>query len=68
MTTNVDIKQTATHHICSCFIEGEWAVFRCPWCPDYERRVHLQTGEMQVRGLSAVVAHLGRSVDKEGTA
>jgi hypothetical protein len=60
----INIEQTPAHHVCTCYIEGEWAVFRCPYCPEYERRINMQTGEMQVRGLSAVVAHLGRSVEE----
>ena len=38
-----------TRHICESRKEGEWVVFVCPHCPDFERRMHLKTGQMKTR-------------------
>lgn len=37
-------------HRCIGEIIGEWAVFHCPLCPGYERRINLFTGKMYVNG------------------
>ncbi|HFA48865.1 MAG TPA: hypothetical protein ENJ95_07600 [Bacteroidetes bacterium] len=37
-------------HKCYSEQEGDWVVFRCPLCPDYERRIHSKTGEMKTEG------------------
>jgi hypothetical protein len=37
-------------HKCYSEQEGEWIVFRCHLCPDYERRMHLKTGKMKSKG------------------
>ncbi len=42
MGTDVENK-----HRCYVEQEGDWMVFLCPACPDYERRIHSKTGEMQ---------------------
>ncbi len=34
-------------HKCYGEMEGDWVVFRCPVCEDYERRVNFKTGEMK---------------------
>ena len=34
-------------HKCYGEQEGDWVVFRCPVCEDYERRINLKTGEMK---------------------
>ena len=38
------------NHKCTSEQEGEWIVFRCDLCPDYERRMHLKTGKMVTKG------------------
>lgn len=37
-------------HQCSAEKEGEFIVYRCPLCPEYERRIHSKTGVMEVSG------------------
>ena len=39
-------------HKCYSETEGDWVVFHCPLCPDYERRVNSKTGEMKTKGTS----------------
>ena len=34
-------------HKCYSKKEGEWIVFRCPHCPDFERRIHVDTKEFK---------------------
>ena len=40
-----------TDHKCFSEKEGDWIVFRCPICTDYERRIHTKTGEMRTEGI-----------------
>jgi hypothetical protein len=53
------------HHECESSIEGDWIVFRCPLCKDYERRIHQVTSEMKVKNISAWISHSGRHVSLE---
>ena len=46
-------------HRCTLETDGEWEVYRCTVCPNYERRLNRSTGEMVVRGLSALASHGG---------
>ncbi len=57
---NFDRQLTLTHHECESTIEGDWFVFRCPICKDYERRINCLTGETAVKNISAVISHSGR--------
>ena len=36
-------------HICETYRVGDWIVFTCPKCPQYERRVNWRTREMKTR-------------------
>jgi hypothetical protein len=47
-------------HECDSFTEGEWVVFRCPICRDYERRINAVTGEMKVKKGGSTARHTGR--------
>lgn len=49
-------------HTCKATREGDWAVFVCDLCPDYERRMNTRTGEMTVKGASADIEHEGTSI------
>jgi hypothetical protein len=47
-------------HTCEVTQEGEWAIFKCPICDDYERRIHLITGEMKSNiGINNTILHNG---------
>ena len=37
-------------HRCTSEINGDWVVFRCPHCPDYERRISLKTNTLIIKG------------------
>ena len=67
---NVDFGTPAgpQQHVCDANQEGDWIVFRCPLCKDYERRINWRTGEMEAKNQSAFVSHSGKhcpSVFKE---
>jgi hypothetical protein len=34
-------------HKCSSKREGDWVVYSCPHCPDFQKRINLKTGEME---------------------
>lgn len=55
--------QSETHHECESRREGDWLIFSCPHCPDYQRKYHLVSGEMQVRpGQDPTIQHHGSLV------
>ncbi len=41
---------TTNDHQCTVTQEGDWVVFRCPHCKDYERRFNSKTGDMKTKG------------------
>ena len=47
------------HHECTASREGDWDVYRCPICKDYERRINRLTGEMKVSNPNAHFRHSG---------
>jgi hypothetical protein len=55
------------HHNCNSATEGDWVVFRCPICKNYERRINRLTGETTVKNISAVVNHSGRHIPFQQT-
>lgn len=38
-----------SHH-CTSHVDGDWIVWRCPICLEYERKFNVKTGEMKVKG------------------
>jgi hypothetical protein len=53
------------HHKCTSTVEGDWIVFRCRHCPDYERRVNSRTGASRASNVRADVRHSGYHVPVE---
>jgi hypothetical protein len=49
-------------HECDSVMEGDWIIFRCRICPDYERRINTVTGETEVKNDSTIVRHTGRHI------
>ncbi len=39
----------AMTHECVGFREGDWMIFKCPVCGDYERRMNWRTGQMTTK-------------------
>jgi hypothetical protein len=59
-TLNFSAEPGHDHHECDSVVEGEWVIFRCPICSDYERRINVFTGETKVKHLSPIIRHSGR--------
>jgi hypothetical protein len=53
------------HHECSGTRNGDWIIFLCPQCHDYERRLNWRTGETTARNVSATIDHNGRYSPRE---
>ena len=51
--------QNSIVHECTVTREGDWAIFRCPHCPDYERIINLCTGDMKTRAPYNYIRHHG---------
>lgn len=47
------------HHECESYSDGEWIVFFCPLCKDYERRFNRRTGKMKVKNSKENINHSG---------
>lgn len=46
-------------HPCIGHNEGDWIIFTCPICKDYERRVNWKTGGVKVRRGGSKFNHFG---------
>ncbi len=47
-------------HLCESNRNGDWLIFTCPKCPDYERRLNWKTGEMHLKeGKDEMILHRG---------
>ena len=49
-----------THH-CTSHRDGDWIVWRCPYCEGYERKMNWRTGEMKVKRGGSEAQHTGAS-------
>ncbi len=48
----------STHHECESFREGDWIIYKCPYC-DYEMRENWRTGEYKVKNIKMNIRHSG---------
>lgn len=46
-------------HQCIGHREGDWIIFHCPLCKDYERRINWKTREVKVRKGDSNITHAG---------
>lgn len=51
--------QSYNSHACQGFRDGDWIIFRCGQCPEYERRMNWRTGEVRSRHTSPEIRHNG---------
>lgn len=51
--------QDYNSHQCQSFRDGDWIIFHCEQCPDYERRLNWRTGDTRSRNASAEIQHQG---------
>jgi len=49
----------AEQHECESYRDGDWIIFRCPVCKEYERRLNWRTGKMSVQNGSKDINHTG---------
>ncbi len=45
----VTTTKTVTTHECKTYRDGDWLVFYCTTCKDYEKRLNFKTGEVVIR-------------------
>lgn len=41
-----DLTSEGEYHTCEAKHVGDWIIFHCPACSDYERRLNWRTGKM----------------------
>lgn len=58
-TIRLNAPDGAEPHVCQSYRNGDWIVFYCEQCADYERRLNWRTGEMKVKNHKAEVRHSG---------
>jgi hypothetical protein len=46
-------------HECESYRSGEWIIFKCPRCKEYERRLNWQTGKVHTVNANDNVYHTG---------
>ena len=61
MDAFLDNNSTDTdRHQCESYRDGDWIIFTCPKCLNYERRLNWRTGEMMVKdGEDPYILHAG---------
>lgn len=52
-------------HECESYRDGDWIVFRCPICLDYERKINMRTGSMVSENARADIRHSGFHIPPE---
>jgi hypothetical protein len=58
-------QSNSNSHECEATHLGDWVVYRCPKCSDYERRYNWRTGTMKTTGLKTHIHHWGVYDHKE---
>ena len=61
MNLQQTISEPADYHHCIGHKEGDWVIFTCLQCRDYERRINWKTGEMTTRSGGSDFLHKGYS-------
>lgn len=49
----------AEQHECESHRDGDWIIFRCPVCQEYERRINWRTGDTKVKDSDPNINHSG---------
>lgn len=52
-------------HHCSSQRDGDWIIWRCAQCANYERRLNWVTGEMRIRRDGSLAQHVGLADHRE---
>ena len=48
LNLNLNASDGETHHTCETVRDGDWIIYRCPKCSDYEHRFNWRTGEFKM--------------------
>lgn len=56
---NFSLPLGSENHKCESTQEGDWIVYRCPICKNYERRINWRTKEMKVKQSNSRFLHSG---------
>jgi hypothetical protein len=51
------------YHKCNYQILGDWEIYTCPLCPDYEIKINLKTNELKRKNIKMDINHCGTSID-----
>ncbi len=51
--------ETSNHHKCESRRNGDWIIFYCPRCPEFERKLNWRTGELETKGAVKEINHSG---------
>ena len=65
MKLNFDMPTDAETHVCESHRDGDWIYFRCPKCPEYERKLNWKTGELKTKNAQAHINHTGSYAPNE---
>ena len=49
-------------HACQSRLEGNWIIWTCPHCPDYERKLNWRTGETKSKKSPSHPEHYGMNL------
>ncbi|HMX41760.1 MAG TPA: hypothetical protein PK971_01460 [Saprospiraceae bacterium] len=52
-------------HHCTSHRDGDWIIWRCPYCQSYERRYNWVTNEMRVRTGGSEALHAGMNTQQQ---
>ena len=60
MQINFRLNDDLSRHQCNVRRDGDWAIFTCPQCEGYERRLNLRSGKTTIRpGSDPFILHEG---------
>lgn len=62
ITVNSAPPKNIEQHDCEAHRDGDWIIYKCPRCQDYERKYNWRTGSMKVSGGNENIAHSGRYI------
>lgn len=65
LNINFDPGEVVEAHECTAHRVGDWIIYRCEQCPEYERRYNWRTGEMKVRHSKKQCLHKGSYFPEE---
>ena len=56
---NFGHSEDTENHKCESYRSGDWIIFHCAICEDYERHLNWRTGEMKLIKDGSSISHIG---------